>query len=74
MFSTTASKSGRTKSGGRDDDDGVDTSESEGAGAVVEGSFGGDGVFRATQVIAKHDEVYQAPSPGATPSHRTTAP
>ena len=42
----------------------------EGAGAVVEGSFGADGVFRATQVIAKHDEVYQAPPPGATPSHR----
>lgn len=43
----------------------------EGAGAVVEGAFGTDGVFRATQVIAKHDEVYQAPPPGATPSHRT---
>ena len=43
----------------------------EGAGAVVEGTFGADGVFRATQVIAKHDEVYQAPPPGATPSHRT---
>ena len=46
----------------------------EGAGAVVEGAFGADGVFRATQVIAKHDEVYQAPPPGATPSHRTAAP
>ena len=46
----------------------------EGAGAVVEGSFGADGVFRATQVIAKHDEVYQAPPPGSLPSHRTTAP
>lgn len=46
----------------------------EGAGAVVEGTFGADGVFRATQVIAKHDEVYQAPPAGATPSHRTTAP
>ena len=46
----------------------------EGAGAVVEGTFGADGVFRATQVIAKHDEVYQAPPPGALPSHRTTAP
>lgn len=46
----------------------------EGAGAVVEGTFGADGVFRATQVIAKHDEVYQPPPAGATPSHRTTAP
>ncbi len=46
----------------------------EGAGAVVEGAFGADGVFRATQVIAKHDEVYQAPLPGAVPSHRTSAP
>ena len=46
----------------------------EGAGAVVEGSFQADGVFRASQVIAKHDEVYQAPPPGATPSHRTSPP
>ena len=43
----------------------------EGAGAVVEGAFAKDGTFRATQVIAKHDEVYQAPPPGATPSHRS---
>ncbi len=43
----------------------------EGAGAVVEGSFATDGTFRATQVLAKHDEVYQAPPPGATPVHRT---
>jgi len=43
----------------------------EGAGAVVEGMFASDGTFRATQVLAKHDEVYQAPSPGATPAHRT---
>jgi len=42
----------------------------EGAGAVVEGAFAADGVFRATQVIAKHDEVYEAPPPGATPSRR----
>jgi cytochrome c-type biogenesis protein CcmE len=46
----------------------------EGAGAVVEGSFASDGTFRATQVIAKHDEVYTAPSAGATPAHRTPAP
>src|SRR5207245_8034094 len=31
----------------------------EGAGAVVEGTFAADGTFRATQVIAKHDEVYK---------------
>jgi cytochrome c-type biogenesis protein CcmE len=43
----------------------------EGAGAVVEGSFAADGTFRATQVIAKHDEQYAPPPPGATPSHNT---
>ena len=43
----------------------------EGAGAVVEGAFVGDGTFHATQVIAKHDEVYTAPAAGATPAHRT---
>ena len=43
----------------------------EGAGAVVEGAFAADGTFRATQVIAKHDEVYTAPTAGATPAHRT---
>ena len=43
----------------------------EGAGAVVEGTFAADGTFRATQVIAKHDEVYTAPTAGATPARRT---
>jgi cytochrome c-type biogenesis protein CcmE len=43
----------------------------EGAGAVVEGTFAANGTFRATQVIAKHDEQYAPPSPGATPSHQT---
>ena len=43
----------------------------EGAGAVVEGVFLNDGTFRASQVIAKHDEVYAPPSPGVTPPHRT---
>jgi len=43
----------------------------EGAGAVVEGTFAADGTFRATQAIAKHDEVYTAPTAGATPAHRT---
>jgi cytochrome c-type biogenesis protein CcmE len=46
----------------------------EGAGAVVQGSFASDGTFRATQVIAKHDEVYTAPTAGATPAHRTGFP
>ncbi len=41
----------------------------EGVGAVVEGSLGSDGVFEASQVIVKHDENYQAPSPGAQRSN-----
>jgi cytochrome c-type biogenesis protein CcmE len=42
----------------------------EGAGAVVEGAFAEDGLtFRATSVIAKHDEKYAPPSPGTTPAH-----
>ncbi len=43
----------------------------EDAGAVVEGSFALDGTFRATSVIAKHDEKYAPPSPGKTPAHST---
>ena len=44
----------------------------EGAGAVVEGAFAPDGfTFRATSVIAKHDEKYAPPSPGKTPMHST---
>ena len=43
----------------------------EDAGAVVEGSFAEDGTFRATTVIAKHDEKYAPPSPGKTPAHQT---
>lgn len=42
----------------------------EKAGAVVEGRFAPDGTFRATTVIAKHDEQYAPPSPGATPPRR----
>ena len=42
----------------------------EGAGAVVEGAFAPDGSFRATQVIAKHDEQYSAPTASATPAHQ----
>lgn len=40
----------------------------EGIGAVVEGELGRDGVFDASQVIVKHDEVYVAPSEGALPT------
>ena len=40
----------------------------EGAGAVVEGRLGADGVFEATQVLVKHDENYVIPSDGALPS------
>ena len=43
----------------------------ENAGAVVEGQFAEDGTFRATSVIAKHDEKYAPPSPGKTPAHST---
>jgi cytochrome c-type biogenesis protein CcmE len=46
----------------------------EGAGAVVEGSFAADGTFRAAQVIAKHDEIYTAPTGSAVPTHQTPAP
>jgi cytochrome c-type biogenesis protein CcmE len=46
----------------------------EGAGAVVEGWFLPNGTFNATQVIAKHDEVYTAPRAGATPPHKTSQP
>ncbi|MDP9270237.1 MAG: cytochrome c maturation protein CcmE [Chloroflexota bacterium] len=41
----------------------------EGAGAVVEGRLGTNGVFEATQVLVKHDENYVAPTNGAVPSH-----
>ncbi len=38
------------------------TSFRDGRGAVVEGRLGADGIFEATSVIVKHDEVYVAPS------------
>jgi cytochrome c-type biogenesis protein CcmE len=46
----------------------------EDAGAVVEGFFTNDGSFHATNVLAKHDEVYVAPTASATPAHRTPSP
>ncbi len=33
----------------------------EGKGAVAQGKLGGDGVFIATEVLAKHDENYMPP-------------
>ena len=33
----------------------------EGKGVVAEGTLGQDGVFRASQVLAKHDENYMPP-------------
>jgi cytochrome c-type biogenesis protein CcmE len=33
----------------------------EGKGVVAQGSLGDDGVFRATEVLAKHDENYMPP-------------
>src|SRR5262245_28858632 len=33
----------------------------EGKGVVAQGSLGADGVFNATQVLAKHDENYMPP-------------
>jgi cytochrome c-type biogenesis protein CcmE len=33
----------------------------EGKGVVAQGSLGADGVFRASEVLAKHDENYMPP-------------
>lgn len=33
----------------------------EGQGVVAEGALGPDGVFRATEILAKHDENYMPP-------------
>jgi len=40
----------------------------EGAGAVVEGTLGPDGVFEADEVLVKHDENYVAPTQGQLPA------
>ena len=37
----------------------------EGKGAVAQGSLGPDGTFRATEVLAKHDENYMPPEAAA---------
>lgn len=36
----------------------------EGRGCVAQGKIGSDGVFRAEQVLAKHDENYMPPEAG----------
>jgi cytochrome c-type biogenesis protein CcmE len=36
----------------------------EGRGAVVEGTWSGEGYFRASQILAKHSEEYKAPHEG----------
>ena len=37
----------------------------EGKGVVAQGTLGPDGVFRATEVLAKHDENYMPPEAAA---------
>jgi cytochrome c-type biogenesis protein CcmE len=37
----------------------------EGKGVVAQGTIGPDGVFRATEVLAKHDENYMPPEAAA---------
>ncbi|MFQ5696990.1 MAG: cytochrome c maturation protein CcmE [Myxococcota bacterium] len=46
----------------------------EGQGAVVQGRLRKDGVFRATQVLAKHDETYMPPEVAAALGDRHQAP
>jgi len=39
----------------------------EGQGAVVEGTYGADGIFLATSIIVKHSEEYKPPTRPAQP-------
>src|ERR1041384_3282431 len=41
----------------------------EGRGCVAQGKIGNDGVFRAEQVLAKHDENYMPPEAGEALDH-----
>lgn len=41
----------------------------EGKGAVVEGRIGGDGVFQATTIMAKHAEDYSPHADGKAPAN-----
>ena len=46
----------------------------EGKGVVAQGQIGSDGVFRATEVLAKHDENYMPPAAAdAVTKAQTTA-
>ena len=46
----------------------------EGKGAVVEGRFGEDGIFRATTIMAKHAEEYSPPKEGKPSTPRSFVP
>jgi len=45
----------------------------EGKGVVAQGMLGSDGVFRATEVLAKHDENYMPPMARAAVDQARTA-
>jgi cytochrome c-type biogenesis protein CcmE len=42
----------------------------EGKGVVAQGTLAADGTFKATEVLAKHDENYMPPEAGAAPRGR----
>lgn len=42
----------------------------DGQGVVVEGRYGRDNVFKAENLMVKHNEEYRAPKPGETPSEK----
>ena len=42
----------------------------EGRGAVVEGTWTGEGYFRAALIMAKHSEEYKAPHGAADPGYK----
>lgn len=46
---------------------GVPSMFQAGRGVVVEGFYGGDGLFHSDTVMVKHDSVYRPPAPGAAP-------
>jgi cytochrome c-type biogenesis protein CcmE len=39
----------------------------DGIGVVVEGRYGRDGIFQATNLMVKHSNEYRAPKPGQQP-------
>ena len=45
----------------------------EGQGIVANGQLGADGVFRAREVLAKHDENYMPPEVAASLKHKPDA-